>query len=82
MTIGEINNLRNFPNLMSSQMLNLQHKNVVLGGKSNDFNCIAYSMGYTDRWIDIAFPRQPGSETAMATLCKIYLLLNSPDRPD
>lgn len=55
---------------MSSQLSTPQHKIEVLGGKDLLFNCIAYSMGYTDRWIDIAFPRQRGSETAMATLCK------------
>lgn len=38
---------------------------IVLGPKNNRYNCISYSLGFTDRWIDVG-----NTKPGLATLCK------------
>ena len=42
----------------------------VLGPKDPKYNCISYSLGFTDRWIDVGNTKQGLSE-----LCRLYLPL-------
>lgn len=48
---------KTFPNLVRDTV-------TVLGPKDQKYNCISYSLGFTDRWIDVGFTK-PG----LATLC-------------
>lgn len=48
---------------------NLQRRNVtVLGPKKQRFNCISWSLGFEDRWIDVG-----DNKTALVNLCKLYI---------
>jgi hypothetical protein len=56
MTVGEMASFPQFPNLLASQIENGEtvFKIQVLAAADTTYNCIAHSMGFTDRWIDLA----------------------------
>ena len=51
---------------------NLQREHVTaLGPKNTKFNCISWSLGFEDRWIDVGETKE-----GLVTLCKIVVRSN------
>ena len=65
LTVGELTFFqKTFPQITEESVL-------VLGPKDQKYNCISYSLGFTDRWIDVGH-----TKAGLATLCLLYRCLS------